>query len=666
MGPPTSTFARARMRLPRVSSVRPATGVLRNIKTARGAYSSRVQRVLDSPGLEAPEGLTPERQLAIVEAFWKAMKKENSRDAASGKPGKNPHVAVLEGRLETDNDQTAPGGRLGGKPEFDVCICGGILGIMLGLSLLNGATSVCIVEKRAVQGRKQEWNISRQDLDVLTRLSLLAPEEIESCIVTRWEQDRIAFKGEKEDMWIQGALDLGVDPQRLIALLREKFLARGGTILEHHMFRRAHVYDDMARVELKPFDVSADSDDWNAADMNRGSSGSDDDPLVPSSSASREDTEQNPSVSSTHEPRSSLTCRLVVDCMGHYSPIVKQLRHGQSVEGMVIVVGGCMEEDDAHKTNTRNPNDYADLLVTIDDSEHDMQYFWEAFPAEGGKSKTVYMFAYADADQGRPSMTDIFDTYLTNLERYQGVPLDKILWKRVLMGGFPCYSKNVPLKPAFDRVMQAGDASAVQSPLSFGGFASMCRHLPRLQRGIAHALETDRLKKNDLALIHPYLPNLAVAWLFQRAMSLQIGQSSKPYISPDHINRLMMCNFRVMKFFGPSVTLPFVQDSFQAIPLGLVMFGMMFKDPITIIKVLFQVGLGMVMRWMAHYMCLVLYTVLHVLVSASGLDKVMTGYRAQRFFDALKWGSGLDHRGDTVDIGNASEERCTNAPHVTA
>jgi lycopene cyclase CruP len=158
--------------------------------------------------------------------------------------------------------------------------------------------------------------------------------------------------------------------------------------------------------------------------------------------------------------------------MGHYSPIVKQQRHGQPVEGMVIVVGGCMttSADDgaagADQTSTSSTTGMSssgmdqsagcDLLVTIDDSQDDMQYFWEAFPAEGGKAKTVYMFAYADADPARPSMIDIFDTYLSNLERYQGVPLDQINWKRVLMGGFPCYSKHVPLKPAFDRVIQAG------------------------------------------------------------------------------------------------------------------------------------------------------------------------------------------------------------------
>jgi lycopene cyclase CruP len=32
-----------------------------------------------------------------------------------------------------------------------------------------------------------------------------------------------------------------------------------------------------------------------------------------------------------------------LDCMGHYSPIVKQMRGKAKPEGMVIVVGGCAE-----------------------------------------------------------------------------------------------------------------------------------------------------------------------------------------------------------------------------------------------------------------------------------------------------------------------------------
>jgi hypothetical protein len=41
----------------------------------------------------------------------------------------------------------------------------------------------------------------------------------------------------------------------------------------------------------------------------------------------------------------------------------------------------------------------------------------------------------------------------------QGVPLEQLHFKRVLFGGFPCYS-NGPLPPAFDRVMQASAQAA--------------------------------------------------------------------------------------------------------------------------------------------------------------------------------------------------------------
>ena len=46
-----------------------------------------------------------------------------------------------------------------------------------------------------------------------------------------------------------------------------------------------------------------------------------------------------------------------------------------------------------------------------------------------------------------------------------------------------------PLKPAWNRVLQVGDASGIQSPLSFGGFGAMTRHLERLRQAVTEALE---------------------------------------------------------------------------------------------------------------------------------------------------------------------------------
>lgn len=577
-------------------------------------YSVRLSQsildILKTPNLETPEGVSPEKMFSITEAFWNAMK--------SPKANKVKRVVHQVSSTEVLDDDT----------DFDVCICGGTLGIGLALSLQMQGHRVCIVEKRRVQGRAQEWNISKADFHAFVRLGMLTEEEADRCIATSWSRGRIMFHGDGgqgEELWVRGALDLGIDPEQLISILKAKFISIGGTIFEHTVFEKATVYPNGVLLTLSHAS-SASQEHWTAGDMNRAGTAA--------------------QGSQDGEKVSSLRCRLVVDCMGHYSPIVKQQREGQPIEGVVIVVGGCM---------TGLPSqgeDHADVLVTLEDSDHDMQYFWEAFPAHGGGAKTVYMFAYTDAEASRPSFEQIFTTYLEQLETYQQTTLGDITFKRILMGGFPCYSKHVPLKPAFDRIIQVGDASAVQSPLSFGGFASLCRHLPRLSRALNHALEKNRLQKRDLALIQPYLPNLSVAWLFQRAMSIKVGQQAikgRPggWIASEHINNLMRCNFAVMSFFGPRVLLPFIQDSFQAIPLGLVMMGMLLRDPMTIAKVVFQLGPRLVIMWMFHYVCLVGYTILHVLLSPFR-NMFKGSYTFQRILDALEWGSGLDSHNHCV------------------
>ena len=54
-------------------------------------------------------------------------------------------------------------------------------------------------------------------------------------------------------------------------------------------------------------------------------------------------------------------------------------------------------------------------------------------------------------------------------------------------------------------VIQVGDASAGQSPLSFGGFGNMVRHLPRLSMGLDGALRANRLSRRDLSLLQAWL-----------------------------------------------------------------------------------------------------------------------------------------------------------------
>ncbi len=58
-----------------------------------------------------------------------------------------------------------------------------------------------------------------------------------------------------------------------------------------------------------------------------------------------------------------------------------------------------------------------------------------------------------------------------------------------------------PLQPRWNRVLQVGDASGIQSPLSFGGFGALTRHLGRLRSAITEALEAEALDKDSLAQV---------------------------------------------------------------------------------------------------------------------------------------------------------------------
>lgn len=142
------------------------------------------------------------------------------------------------------------------------------------------------------------------------------------------------------------------------------------------------------------------------------------------------------------------------------------------------------------------------------------------------------MFTYVDADSSRGSIAEMLDDYLDLLPRYSGaqgksgeVPdVDSLEASRALCGLFPCYTDS-PLPVKFDRVVQVGDTSGLQSPLSFGGFGSLLRHLGRITDGLSEALEADLTTKEDLDALQPYLPSLSTMWLFQKAMSVKPGRT---------------------------------------------------------------------------------------------------------------------------------------------
>ncbi|MBC8121343.1 MAG: FAD-binding oxidoreductase [Gemmatimonadaceae bacterium] len=429
-------------------------------------------------------------------------------------------------------------------PDWDVVICGGTLGILLGTALVERGWRVAVVERGQLRGRDQEWNTSRQELVCLVELGLLSPTELEAVIASEYPATQVRFSGSGQYR-IPDVLNIGVDPVSLLARLLERFRTEGGVLLEQTDFLQSTIHPQGVAVTV------------------RGEGG-----------------------------ERYLRARLLIDGMGQFSPIVRQLRRGGRPDGVCLVVGSCA-------TGYRDDRE-ADLMATITGVTGDCQYFWEAFPARDGR--TTYLFTYVDADPRRGSLTGLFEDYLRLLPDYQGTPLEELHFQRALYSFFPAY-RNSPLRSDLARLLLIGDASAQQSPLSFGGFGSMLRHLPRLVSGVDRALEANRLDVAALQSLQPYQPNIAVTWLFQRAMCPTVGQN----LPPEQINRLLGVVFEEMAKLGPEVLKPFLQDAVRWDGLTRTMLAAFGRDPLLIAGVVRQVGLPALVEWLGHYLNLGLY-----------------------------------------------------------
>ena len=464
-----------------------------------------------------------------------------------------------------------------GTVDWDVVICGGTLGILIGCALAQLGWRVALIERGILRGRDQEWNISRKELEVFLELNLLSHAELEQAIATLYNPARVSFLDGSE-LWVQDVLNIGVDPVFLLETLKVRFLAAGGCLFENTPFEGAVVHPDGVMVEAV----------------------------------------------------NNFKTRLLLDVMGHFSPITQQARQGQKPDGVCLVVGSCAQGIPK--------NDSGDLLVSFTPLQNQCQYFWEAFPARDGR--TTYLFTYMDAHPERLGLEALFEDYLRLMPEYQDVELTQLQLQRALFGFFPSYRH--PLRSPWSRILAVGDSSGNQSPLSFGGFGAMVRHLKRLTTGIHEALQTDQLSSQALTLLQPYQPNLTVTWLFQRAMSAGIEQK----IAPDQINQLLSVVFLEMSQLGDSVLKPFLQDVVQFPALTQTLLKTASAHPGLVARVIPQVGLITLLDWMVHYFNLGAYSALSVLSQAlqpwvKNLPPVPQ-YYCHRWIEAWQYGSGRD------------------------
>lgn len=489
--------------------------------------------------------------------------------------------------------------------DWDVVICGGTLGIFIGTALALQGWRVALLERGSLRGRDQEWNISRPELAVLLELNLLTAEQLSAAIASEYNPARIKFTDGPE-FWVRDILNLGVDPVYLLEALKNRFLGAGGQLFTQTAFSRGVIHPNGVVVQTTV-----------AQGQPSGAGGAGGSAYFATNAAN--------SLGKT------FTTRLIIDVMGHFSPIVRQARQGQKPDGICLVVGTCAKGF--------RWNDTGDLMVSFTPIAHQCQYFWEAFPAKDGR--TTYLFTYLDADPKRITLTDLFEDYFRLLPAYQNVSLEQLEFIRALFGFFPSYRQS-PLRSPWERLLFIGDSSGAQSPLSFGGFGAMLRHLKRLSQGINEALKSDLLGQKFLGELMPYQPNLSVTWLFQRAM--MVPMSSK--IAPNQINQLLAGVFQTMADLGDPVLKPFLQDVVQFSGLSQTLWKTSITKPGLVFQIIPQVGLWPLINWLPHYLNLGIYTALFPLGQRIkpwvNRLPISQQYQWRRRIDAWTYGSGLD------------------------
>ena len=480
-------------------------------------------------------------------------------------------------------------------PEYDVIVAGGNIGILLATALVLKGLRVAVIEAGSLRGRNQDWNASRKEVMELVEAGVLSAEEVEEVIGIEFNPVRCGFPG-GDDVWLNDVLNVGVRPDRLVALARARFEGAGGVVLES---------TPLSRVDVRP----------------------------------------GAAVVSTGDGGRVLRARLLVDCMGQRSPIVAQVRGGAPPDGVCVVVGSCADGYE-REANTFGDVIFADTRTEPAHNGCPNQYFWEAFPASASPTqRTTYLFTYMDLDPARPSVLDIMEDYWRLLPSYQGVDLGALTPTRVLFGLFTSY-KDSPLPVRWDRVMQIGDAGGLQSPLSFGGFGAITRHLGRLTRAVHGALEADAVRAEQLALINPYQANLRAAWLFQASM--------RPPVRPgawadDFIGRVLVATFQVMEARGEAVMLPFLQDTLRVDGLAATIGGLMLSSPLVAAEILVRLGPVPLADWFVHFAAMCAGSVLGseqsraLAAAAAPALPPASRFALHRFVEGWQYGSGLDY-----------------------
>jgi lycopene cyclase CruA len=415
--------------------------------------------------------------------------------------------------------------------ESEIIVLGGGLGLLAATALQARGHSVTLIDRSHVGETHREWNSSQNELEVLKQLGL----PFENIVAKTYKTGFVEFgytdpSGEKPSRgWIPGVLDVAVSSQGLLSQCRELFLKHGGTLREGESFKQLEICPNQTR-------VTTDTASYRA--------------------------------------------RLVLDAMGVLSPIQFQL-HRQPFDWVCPTVGSVV------KNLAGVDENIGEVLVTDRGGDAlGRQLIWELFPLED-KANAVYLFHYAPIGQ-EGTLEQLFADYFKLLPEYHDDANAEHL--KPVFGYIP--SRHKRRRASLPRIVPIGDAGAWNNPLTFTGFGSNLRNLPRVLELLEFGLKFDTLNSSDTSQIGARQSNLELlSWLTRFMRPLKND--------PQSVNRIFNAFVKSSNRSGLERVRRFYKDRASSLDFVVLMFGVLREHPSIWRHGIEQLGIGELMQFLA-------------------------------------------------------------------
>ncbi|MBF2055857.1 MAG: flavin-dependent dehydrogenase [Cyanobacterium sp. T60_A2020_053] len=457
-----------------------------------------------------------------------------------------------------------------GKADYDLIYVGGALGALHASLMAKMGYSVLLIERLKFGRMNREWNISRQEFQVLIDQGLFTKKEFEYIISAEYQDGFSKFFDGNNPPHLKAdvlhtptVLNIAIDTNKLLELCQKKLIKYGAEIWDQTEFEKATIGKDLVTVNVTN--------------------------LV------------------TDEAKEA-TGRLLIDAMGTASPIAWQMAGKKTFDSVCPTVGAIVEGISAEVWD-RN---YGDVLFSHGDISKGRQLIWELFPGEG-EELTIYLFHYHQVHPDNPgSLLEMYEDFFNILPEYRRCDMEQLTWKKptfgYIPGRFTVSKKDRTI--AMDRLLSIGDSASLQSPLVFTGFGSLVRNLGRLTSLLDQALKNNLLDGDSLNQINAYQSNIAVTWLFSKGMMVPTHQT----LPPARVNSMLNTFFGLLAD-EPATADVFIKDRTDWLTFNRLALKAARKNPPLLWWIWQMAGTKDIGRWIGSYLIFTLDALKNLLFS---------------------------------------------------